>query len=70
MTGASVEFMTNPRFEAAENDLHVENKSLIGMGLEPITLSKGLMLEVHDIATKYKDRCDRSKIPATSLWRK
>ena len=69
MTGAEIEYMTNPRFEAAENDLHVENKSLLGMGLEPITLNKGLMLEVHEIATRYKDRCDRSKIPATSLWR-
>jgi UDP-sulfoquinovose synthase len=69
MTGAEIDFMTNPRFEAAENDLHVENKSLLGMGLEPITLDHGLMLEVHDIATKYKDRCDIGKIPARSLWR-
>ncbi len=70
MTGAEVKKMPNPRFEAAENDLHVENKSFLKMGLDPITLSKGLMQEVHDIATKYKDRCDMSKIPATSLWRK
>ena len=69
MTGATIEFLTNPRFEAEENDLHVENKSLINFGLSPITLNKGLMLEVHDIASKYKDRCDLSKIPATSLWR-
>lgn len=70
MTGASLEFLPNPRFEADENDLHVENKSFLEMGLNPTTLSKGLMLEVHEIATKYKNRCDKNKIPATSLWRK
>ena len=70
MIGVPVEFMKNPRFEADENDLHVENKSFIEMGLNPITLNKGLLLEVHEIATKYKDRCDRGKIPARSLWRK
>jgi len=69
MTGAEVKLMPNPRFEAAENDLHVENASFLKMGLNPITLSKGLMQEVHDIASKYKDRCNISKIPATSLWR-
>ena len=69
MIGVPVEFMKNPRFEADENDLHVENKSLIEMGLSPITLNKGLLLEVHEIATKYKDRCDKDKIPARSLWR-
>jgi len=68
-TGAEIEYMTNPRIEAAENDLYVENKSLLSMGLSPITLNKGLLLEVHDIATKYRDRCDNSKIPAMSLWR-
>lgn len=69
MTGAEIEFMANPRNEDAENELHVENKSLLGMGLEPITLDHGLLLEVHGIATRYKERCDISKIPARSLWR-
>jgi UDP-sulfoquinovose synthase len=69
MTGVPVDYLKNPRFEADENDLHVSNESFLKMGLNPITLNKGLMQEVHDIATRYKDRCDHSKIPATSLWR-
>ena len=69
MTGAPVDYLDNPRFEDDENELHVSNESFLKLGLNPITLNKGLMLEVHDIATRYKDRCDRSKIPARSLWR-
>lgn len=69
MTGVPIDYLKNPRFEADENELHVSNETFLKMGLNPTTLTKGLMLEVHHIATKYKDRCDRSKIPATSLWR-
>ncbi|NDY42306.1 NAD-dependent epimerase/dehydratase family protein [Dissulfurirhabdus thermomarina] len=68
-TGVPIEYVTNPRNEAEENDLHVENSRFLELGLEPITLNDGLMEEVSDIARKYSYRCDKSKIPCRSFWR-
>ncbi|MGO1884215.1 MAG: NAD-dependent epimerase/dehydratase family protein [Citricoccus sp.] len=68
ITGAEVALVPNPRKESAENDLHVVNDTFLDLGLNPTTLSEGLLLEVEQIAVKYRDRADLSKVPATSLW--
>lgn len=69
LTGAQVEYFPNPRFEPPENEFVVSNDCFLTMGLSPITLEAGLLEEVRDIAQRYKDRCDLTKIPATSRWR-
>lgn len=70
ITGAKISVVENPRIEADENDLYVENRCLLAFGLNPIKLEAGLLEEVLQIAGKYKHRCDIGKIPCTSKWRR
>jgi UDP-sulfoquinovose synthase len=68
-TGAEVAYLPNPRREADENDLVVRNDQFLALGLQPTTLSEGLLGEITDIAAKYKHRVNPSKIIARSVWR-
>jgi len=68
VTGAEINFLPNPRKEAIENDLIVDNRCLIDLGLKPTTLDDGLLSEVVDVARRFADRCDRRRIPCVSAW--
>ncbi len=68
LTGAEVNYLPNPRNEAVENDLIVDNRCFIELGLKPTTLDDGLLTEVVEVAKKWSDRCDRKRIPCISAW--
>lgn len=70
LTGAEVRNLPNPRKEAPENDLIVDNDQFLALGLNPTTLAEGLLSEVVDVAKKYAHRIDRSRVPAVSAWTK
>jgi UDP-sulfoquinovose synthase len=67
--GAEIAYLPNPRREAEENDLVVLNDQFLALGLEPTTLSEGLLEECTDIAARYRDRADVTKIIARSVWK-
>jgi len=70
LTGADINYLPNRRNEAVENDLIVDNKCFIELGLNPTTLDNGLLEEVVEVAKKYSNRCDLKRIPCVSSWTK
>jgi UDP-sulfoquinovose synthase len=69
LMGADVVNLPNPRREAEENDLAVRNDQFLALGLEPTTLSEGLLGEGIEIAARYRARADPTKIVCRSVWR-
>lgn len=69
LTGAEVRYYINPRNEAWDNELVIHNEQFLDLGLNPVRLSEGLLYEVYEVAARYRDRVDLSKIISDSRWR-
>jgi len=70
MTGCKLRYYENPRTEDTKNDLKFTNQGFKALGWDPICLNDGLLTEIMDITSKYKDRCDNTTIICKSLWTK
>ncbi len=70
MAGSEIAWLPNPRKEASENELVVDNQKFLDLGLQPTTLKTGLLSEIVDVASKYAYRVERSRVPAVSAWTK
>jgi len=68
LTNVPIGTTNNPRNEASENGLDVENAKFLALGLKPTKLDEGLLAEVMDIAKKYASRCKLDRIMPTSYW--
>ena len=68
-TGVEIAHLPNPRKEAVENELNVSRERFLALGLNPTYLSEGLLEEIRDVALRYKDRADTTKIISRSVWR-
>lgn len=68
MSGVEISYVTNPRKEADENELDVNNQQFLDLGLKPITLKVGMLTELVDVARRYMHRIDLKRIPAQSAW--
>jgi UDP-sulfoquinovose synthase len=69
LSGTPINSLKNPRVEPDVNDLLIENAKFRSLGLTPTLLNDGVVHEIAQIASRYIDRCDVSKIPPTSTWR-
>lgn len=66
--GIEVKNVENPRNELASNELEVENTALTSLGFEPIQLTNGLIEDIRNLATEFKDNYDPNSVLNSPKW--
>ncbi len=70
ITGGEIQYCSNPRVEAEENTLELENEQFLKLGLNPIKVDSIHLESICALAHRYKSRMDMSHIYCESPWRK
>lgn len=70
LTSAEVRYYRNPRLEAEDNTLSLENLHFRELGWEPIMLNDDGLADIMAVVHRFKDRAKMDKIITTSTWRK
>jgi UDP-sulfoquinovose synthase len=65
-----IHHIPNPRVEKEQHYYNAKHSKLVDLGLEPHLLSDSLLDSLLNVAIKYKDRVDVSKIMPTVTWKK
>jgi UDP-sulfoquinovose synthase len=66
---ANIAHLENPRVEKEEHYYHAVHTKLLDLGLKPHLLSDGMIQELIEVATKYRDRVNFNVIAPTATWR-
>lgn len=69
-TRTGIDYISNPRNEAAENELEVRNDKFGNLGVDFKSLDENLFDEVSNIAQKYRHRADLQLVYPKSYWNK
>jgi UDP-sulfoquinovose synthase len=68
MGARGINFVANPRKEAAENELRITNRNLKTLGWDPILLSEAELKSTLELAKRYAYRCVSDRIPSDVTW--
>lgn len=69
VTGGEIQYCTNPRIEKVKNELVLENKQFMDLGLNPIKVNRIGLEPICRLAYQYRDRMKREAVYTTSFWR-
>lgn len=65
---SKIDYLDNPRNEAAENTLKVSNKTFMDLGFEPNKLEDNILKEIVLVTEKYKHNINVKKIKSKVKW--